>query len=117
MGRGVIVRSDRCLLRVPGRYCAPSGWSSSCSSPRPAARELITRAAARHRVQDSSVADYRARLRYRLTVSFGRRRWGNAPPFAAEEQEATIAWKLPNDLRVDIGGRGVKVRGGGGPHT
>ena len=97
------------LLKLPApTLAAQSPDTSTYSSP--AARELITRAAARHRVQDSSVADYRARLRYRLTVSFGRRRWGNAPPFAAEEQEATIAWKLPNDLRVDIVGRRFKSR-------
>ena len=40
-----------------------------------ATRDLIRRAAERHRAQDSAVTDYRALLRYRLSFSLGRRRW------------------------------------------
>ncbi|HEV8148684.1 MAG TPA: hypothetical protein VGP61_00725 [Gemmatimonadales bacterium] len=75
-----------------------------------AARELIARASVRHHAQDSSVSDYQAKLRYRLTVSLGRRRWGNAPPFLTEEQEAKLSWQLPNDLRVDIVGQRSRSR-------
>ncbi len=103
MGAGLLALA---VLTVP--LAAQSPDTSTFSSP--AARELIGRAAVRHRAQDSSVTAYRARLRYRLSVSLGRRRWGNAPPFAAEEQEARIAWRLPNDLRVDILGRRSKSR-------
>lgn len=76
----------------------------------PAAEALVARAMARHRARDSSVADYQARLRYRLTVAFGRRRWGNAPPVAVEEQDARIAWQRPNDLRVEIVGQRSRTR-------
>ncbi|HLB54985.1 MAG TPA: hypothetical protein VJK71_07750, partial [Gemmatimonadales bacterium] len=79
----------------------------------PAAQGLVARAMARHRAQDSSVADYQARLRYRLTAGFGRRRWGDAPPVAAEEQEARVAWQLPNDLRVEIIGQRSRIRESG----
>ncbi|HLG05126.1 MAG TPA: hypothetical protein VI383_03170, partial [Gemmatimonadales bacterium] len=82
--------------------------------PDPATRDLVARAMARHRAQDSSVRDYRAGLRYRLNFGFGRRRWGNAPPIAAEEQEARLAWQLPNDLRVEIIGQRSRTREFGG---
>lgn len=103
MGPGLIV-----LAALASPLARQSSDTTTYSSP--AARDLIARAAARHRAQDSSVADYRARLRYRLSLSVGRRRWGNAPPFAAEEQDATVAWKLPNDLRVDIQGQRSRSR-------
>lgn len=67
---------------------------------------------ARHRAQDSLVHDYRATLRYRLTVSLGRRRWARLAPSAVEEQEATVAWQRPNDLRVDFLGRRARTRSG-----
>ena len=76
----------------------------------PATRELVTRAAARHAAQDSAVSDYRARIRYRLSISLGRRRWARAPVAAVEEQEALVAWQLPNDLRVDVVGRRYRSR-------
>lgn len=60
---------------------------------------------ARLQSQDTTVRDYRARIRYRLTVSLGRRRWGRSPFAAVEEQEGRVAWQLPNDVRVDIDGR------------
>ena len=103
MGAGLLV-----LAALATPLAAQSPDTSTFSSP--AARELFARAAARHHAQDSSVTDYRARLRYRLSVALGRRRWGGAPPFAAEEQEAKIAWRLPNDLRVDIVGQRFKAR-------
>ncbi len=103
MGPGLII-----LAALASPPAAQSPDTSVYSSP--AARDLIVRAAARHRDQDSSVTDYRARLRYRLSVAVGRRRWGNAPPFAAEEQDATVAWKLPNNLRVDIQGQRSRSR-------
>src|SRR5258707_6295599 len=106
MGPGLLILA---ALATPLAAQSPPPDTSNFSSP--AARELFLRAAARHHAQDSSVTDYRARLRYRLSVAFGRRRWGGAPPFAAEEQEAKIAWRLPNDLRVDIVGQRFKARG------
>lgn len=60
---------------------------------------------ARQQEQDSLVSDYSASLRYRLTVSMGRRRWGRSMPAAVEEQEARVTWAAPNNLRVDIVGR------------
>jgi len=106
MGPGLLV-----LAALATTTGAQSPDTSTYSSP--AARELIGRAALRHGAQDSSVSDYRARLRYRLSISFGRRRWGNPPPFAAEEQEARVSWRLPNDLRVDIVGQRSKSREAG----
>lgn len=78
----------------------------------PAVRALVLRGIARHRAQDSAVVDYQARLRYRLTASVGRRRWGRFPIGTVEEQDATVAWHLPNDLRVDVVGRRTKTRSG-----
>jgi len=78
----------------------------------PATRSLVARAAARHHQQDSLVTDYRATLRYRLTFSVGRRRWARIPPIGVEEQEATVAWQLPNDLRVDFLGQRSRSRSG-----
>ncbi|MCZ6754925.1 MAG: hypothetical protein O7E49_06405 [Gemmatimonadetes bacterium] len=75
-----------------------------------ATRHLILRAQARHRAQDSAVTDYRARLRYRISFSLGRRRWARMPVAAVEEQEAIVQWQLPNDVRVDIVGRRSKAR-------
>src|SRR5688572_23955511 len=76
----------------------------------PATRALVVRAAERHRAQDTLVSDYRARIRYRLTVSLGRRRWGGATTAAVEEQDAAVAWQRPNDLRVDVLGRRYRSR-------
>ena len=68
MGAGFLVVLA-VLTPSPG---AQSPDTSTYSSP--AARELIARAAVRHHAHDSTVADYQARIRYRLTVSLGRRR-------------------------------------------
>lgn len=70
-----------------------------------ATQALVERAMARQRTQDSLVTDYTASLRYRLTVSMGRRRWGRSAPAAVEEQEARVTWAAPNNLVVDIIGR------------
>lgn len=70
-----------------------------------ATRELVGRAVRRHAEADSSVRDYQARLRYRLSFALGRRRWADVPTAAVEEQAAEVRWSLPNDLRVDILGQ------------
>ena len=70
-----------------------------------ATQRLVARAMARHAEQDSSVRDYQAKIRYRVSFGFARRKWGNPLPVAVEEQDATLAWHLPNDLRVDMLGR------------
>lgn len=88
-------------------------WLLFSSTPPPdtatfadrATQELVARAAARHREQDSTVQSYTAKIRYRVSFSFARRKWGDPLPVAVEEQEATIAWQLPNDLRVNLLGR------------
>jgi len=64
----------------------------------------------RRRADDTAVTDYRARIRYRLTVALGRRRWDRAPVAAAEEQVADVQWQRPNDLRVDVVGRRFRTR-------
>ena len=74
-----------------------------------ATQALVERAMARQRAQDSAVTDYTASLRYRLTVSVGRRRWGRSAPAAVEEQEARVTWAAPNNLLVDIVGRRAAV--------
>ncbi|MFL5516073.1 MAG: hypothetical protein ACJ8DJ_07945, partial [Gemmatimonadales bacterium] len=68
---------------------------------------------ARRRAGDSLVTDYRARLRYRLTVGLGRRRWAEVPAAAVEEQVADVQWQQPNDLRVDLIARRFRSRGSG----
>ncbi len=70
----------------------------------------MRRAIARHHSQDSAVTDYHARLRYRLSFSFGKRRWARIPIASAEEQEALIRWRRPNDIKVDIVGRRAQAR-------
>ncbi|MGH7632059.1 MAG: ShlB/FhaC/HecB family hemolysin secretion/activation protein [Gemmatimonadales bacterium] len=67
---------------------------------------------ARHESRDAAVTDYRARIRYRLSAALGRRRWARLPTTAVEEQEAMVAWSLPNDLRVDVVGRRFRTRDG-----
>ena len=74
-----------------------------------ATKALVERAMARQRSQDSLVTDYSASLRYRLTVSVGRRRWGRSAPAAVEEQAAQVTWAAPNNLVVNIIGRRDRV--------
>jgi hypothetical protein len=93
------------LLAILAALALQTPQDTTVTYATPATRDLVLRAAERHRAQDSAVTDYRARLRYRLTVSLGRRRWGRYPVSAAEEQDVAVAWQLPNDLRVDVIGR------------
>ena len=78
--------------------------------PDPRTQELVSQAIRRHHAQDQAVRDYQARFRYRLSFGLGRRRWASMPNAAVEEQDGTIAWALPNDLRVDIVGRRARAR-------
>jgi hypothetical protein len=87
----------------------PPDTTSPYSSP--AVQQLVERAMARRRAGDSLVTDYRARLRYRLTIGLGRRRWAEVPAAAVEEQVADVQWQQPNDLRVDMIGRRSRSRG------
>ncbi len=75
-----------------------------------ATRVLIERAIERHRLQDSAVTDYTARIRYRLSASVGQRRWAHAPAAVIQEYAGAIAWSAPNDLRVDIEGSRARSR-------
>lgn len=74
-----------------------------------ATQALVERAMERQRTQDSLVHDYTATLRYRLTVSLGRRRWGRSAPASIEEQEVKVEWQEPNDLRVEVLGRRARA--------
>ncbi len=65
---------------------------------------------ARRHASDSTIADYQATIRYRLSVAIGRRVWSKAPPSAVEEQVARIQWQQPNDLRIDVIGRRFRAR-------
>lgn len=73
-------------------------------------RALVQRAMERHRAQDTLVNDYQSKLRFRLSFSFGRRRWARLPAVSVEEQEAIVQWRRPNDLRLDIVGRRSRAR-------
>ena len=95
-------------LALLGSLVQQSQDTSTYSNP--ATEALVARAMARHHSEDSTVHDYQARLRYRVSVSLGRRRWGNAPPLGVEEQDARIAWQSPNDLRVEIVGQRSRTR-------
>ncbi len=83
----------------------PTPDSTSSPYSTPAVQHLVERAMSRRRAGDSSVADYRARIHYRLTVGLGRRHWAQVPASAVEEQVADVQWQRPNDLRVDVVGR------------
>ena len=96
------------LLASVTQSSSPDSTSSPFSSP--AVRHLIERAMVRRRAADSVVADYRARIHYRLSVGLGRRRWARVPNSAVEEQVAEIRWQRPNDLRIDVIGRRARSR-------
>jgi hypothetical protein len=66
---------------------------------------LVRHAMARHAAADTTVQDYRATFRTRLTFALGRRRWARIPPMAVEEQTGVIRWQRPNDLQIELGGR------------
>lgn len=70
-----------------------------------ATSDLVARAVQRHAAADTSVRDYQAALRYRLSFGLGKRRWAAVPTAAVEEQDGRVQWSLPNDLRVDLLGR------------
>jgi hypothetical protein len=92
-----------CLILAPLLCGAPSSDTTTYADR--ATQQLVARAMARHLEQDSSVHDYTAKLRYRVSFGFARRKWGDPLPVAVEEQDATLSWQLPNDLRVDMLGR------------
>jgi hypothetical protein len=71
---------------------APQSDSTATFADRPT-EALVGRAIARHHSQDSAVTDYRARLRYRLSFSLGKRRWARIPIASVEEQEARVHWR------------------------
>jgi hypothetical protein len=75
-----------------------------------ATQVLVERAMERHQNADTQVQDYFARIRYRLSFGFGRRRWAQVPNAAVEEQEGRVHWSAPNDLRVEILGRRARSR-------
>ncbi len=75
-----------------------------------ATEAVVRRAMARHAASDEGLHDYQARFRYRLSFGLGRRRWAEVPNVAAEEQEGTVHWSTPNDLRVEILGRRSAAR-------
>jgi Omp85 superfamily domain len=106
MGANFLILSlSTAILQSP-----PPDTASPFSSP--AVRRLIERARVARWAGDSAVSDYRSRIRYRLSVGIGRRRWARVPPSAVEEQVADIQWQRPNDLRVDVIGRRYQsVRG------
>ena len=60
-----------------------------------ATQQLVARGMERHRSQDSSVRDYQAKLRYRVSFGFARRKWGDPIPAAVEEQDATWCGSFP----------------------
>ena len=88
---------------------APQPDSAATFANRPT-EVLVGRAIARHHSQDSAVIDYRARLRYRLSFSLGKRRWARIPIASVEEQEALVHWRHPNDIKVDVAGRRARAR-------
>jgi hypothetical protein len=96
------------LLATVAQTPTPDSTPSPYSSP--AVQHLVERAMSRRRSGDSAVSDYRARIRYRLTVGVGRRRWAQVPAAAVEEQVADVQWQRPNDLRVDVVGRRSRSR-------
>jgi len=75
-----------------------------------ATRALVVRAQERHAADDTTVTDYTASLRYRVSFSLGKRKWARVPTYAVEEQEGTVQWQAPNDLRLDILGRRTASR-------
>ena len=78
----------------------------------PAIHQLVERAMARRWMSDSTVNDYQATIRYRLSVGMGRRVWSKVAASAVEEQVARVQWERPNDLRVDVIGRRSRSRNG-----
>jgi hypothetical protein len=93
------------ILFLAGALLQSTSPDTTSAFSTPAVQRLIERAMAARHAGDSLVSDYRSRIRYRLSVGFGRRRWARVPPAAIEEQTADVQWQQPNDLRVDVLGR------------
>jgi hypothetical protein len=98
------------LLSAVVIQAPPPDSTSSFASP--SVHQLVERAMSRRRVADASVTDYRATIRYRLSLGVGERVWARIPASAVEEQVARVQWQQPNDLRVDVIGRRLRSRDG-----
>jgi hypothetical protein len=99
------------LLALALIQTAPAqGADSQAAFATPRVEALIRRAQARHALADTTVGDYQAAFRTRLTVSLGRRRWARIPPWAAEEQTGVIRWQRPDDLQIEMAGRRARTR-------
>lgn len=85
--------------------CGGSTTTDTSTYADRATQLLVARAIARHAQQDTGVREYTAKLRYRLSFGFARRKWGEPLPVAVEEQDALLTWQLPNDMRIDMLGR------------
>ena len=96
------------FLAAPPLQSPPPDSSPAFSSP--AVQQLVERAMARRRTSDSTVRDYQATIRYRLSIGLGRSRWSKVPATVVEEQVARVQWQQPNDLRVDVIGRRYRSR-------
>ena len=99
MGLGVLTAAV--LLSFPPHHAQDTSRAFATE----ATRQLVVRAQARHAEDDTTVSDYTAKLRYRVSFSLGRRKWARVPTYAVEEQEGTVHWQAPNDIRLDILGR------------
>jgi len=75
-----------------------------------ATRALVLRAMVRHASQDTLVADYQSKFRYRISFGLGRRNWDRIPTASVEEQEGQVRWQRANDLQVEVQGRRSKSR-------
>lgn len=89
---------------------APPGADTLPPFADAATSRVVAHAIARQSDQDTLVSDYSARLHYRLSVAFGRRRWARIPAFGVEEQDALVHWQRPNDIRVDVLGQRERSR-------
>lgn len=99
------------LLLAALAFTAPAqGADSQRAFANAATEALVRRAMARHQVADTTVGDYQATFRTRLTFAFGRRRWARIPPLAAEEQTGLLRWQRPNDLQIEMIGRRSRAR-------
>jgi hemolysin secretion/activation protein ShlB/FhaC/HecB len=99
------------LLALSLTLTAPAQGADSQPVFASAATEaLVRRAMARHAAADTTVQDYQATFRTRLTFAIGRRRWAMIPPLAAEEQTGIVRWQRPNDLQIEMVGRRSRGR-------
>lgn len=92
-------------LAVAALFSAPPGADTLPAYADAATRAVVERARQRRLVQDSTLSDYAASLRYRLSFSVGKRRWARLPIAAVEEQTGRVRWRRPNDVQVAIEGR------------